>query len=175
MKKYYQLAIVKFLKAIEIETKYKVVDKGNALSTYYEHLALVYRDKANYIEASKCFKTAIDLKKQCFGENAINLDIVKLSFNMAILRTEKGEYKKSHELFRKILTDFKACDLPDDHQDIGRVYNYMGIAYAKENNNELAIRSLEKAKEILLKSFPSNSLHIQQCNENIQQCNAYLK
>lgn len=133
-------------------------DKLNLLSQHYIRLATVYLAKENHQSALKNNKLAIRLCKDSMTSSVsdlYNVNIANCYTNMNTSYRAQKQYDSAYFCLQQALVFYKKSKMGDVTLRIGNVYNEIGDLFLSQKKYTEALKSQQKAIEIL-KSFPTH-------------------
>jgi tetratricopeptide (TPR) repeat protein len=192
--KHYDLALKYFQDSREMDEKlpehtiYLKWCKNHNLAYDYSDLGNIYRHKGNFKEALKHFKIALDIRKRLQNDDEYqpliigferfhdHPDMADLLINIGNLHQDLGTYQDALTEYKKALA-IKKRFLQSTDSEIGSIHLNIGCTYLKMRDNDLALKSLRKAKRIYSQSVVSTHPDIIQTEENIrmaEMCKKYV-
>jgi tetratricopeptide (TPR) repeat protein len=128
-------------------------------------------NKKNYETGLKLMNKSIEIHMETLETN---------DYHLALNHSNNGEmHRKNRDLDRALESYKKALIIwkklfNDDHQEIGRCYNKMGLIYQEKDEYELAIEYYQKAKIILEKYLSTNHPDLSTIYGNIGDMHQHL-
>jgi tetratricopeptide (TPR) repeat protein len=156
------------------------MNKFDEAEKYYQSLMKILPPKhEDLIKCQVAIDTIfIDKENYIRALNSSNIQTSKkndyhLIFNLGEHHRKQGDWKSALKSYEKALNISKNC-FNDDHQEVGRCYNSMGLVYQADSDYEKALEYYQKAKIILEKHLQSNHPDLSTIYCNIGDMHQYL-
>lgn len=140
-------------KAYELLSKfydYDIAMKGILLT----NRGAVYRLMNNNEEAEKCYKMALEIALNIYGENSRKT--ATSYFNIADIYKLKGDYDRAISHYEKTIEIIKSL-FGEKHDLVAKSYNSIGRIYRSKDDYDLALSYFNKAVEMYVSLFGENN------------------
>ena len=151
-------AIIYFQKAVDLR---KELGRSNGLESTLSNLASLYEARGNYSEAEALYEESLELRKQFFGEE--NIEIAMALIDLAGVYHNQALYEKAISFYNQALAIQKQC-LGEESPAIATTFNYLAGTYhaggTQDKAKELYQQALDLRKKVLGEEHPdvANSL-----------------
>lgn len=113
-----------------------------------------YRLMNNNEEAEKCYKMALEIALNIYGENSRKT--ATCYFNIADIYKSKGDYDRAISHYEKTIEIIKSL-FGEKHDLVAKSYNSIGRIYMSKDDYDLALSYFNKAVEIYVSLFGENN------------------
>ncbi|CAF1376947.1 unnamed protein product [Rotaria sp. Silwood1] len=150
----------------------------DSLSYIYNQMALVYRDKGDYILALDYFKKTLNIEKEILKKTKYNPLLATMYNNIGEIYIHLGDDENAFKHLQYAL-NIRLKGTVSTHTDLAAIYNNLGLIYERRNELKQALEMFEKALEIDTQTFEDGHVSLALSHRNIatvyQKLNDLLK
>jgi len=127
-------------------------------------VGLLHQTKGNYIKAQTLLNIAIHIRAENFGNTSP--EFVNSLHNLAVLKTNLGEYSEAEKMFRYLVPTAKTLYEYTSPSRYAAVLNNSAMLFAQLGRTDEAIRQLELAIKIGKEGFYDNYIDFERVLTN---------